>query len=36
MDVGRAMELSQCPAYLPSEVTTGRGGRGDVGKEGIY
>ena len=31
-----AMELSQCPAYAPTEVSTGRGGRGDVGEEGIY
>ena len=31
-----AMELSQCPAYIPTEVSSGRGGRGDVGEEGIY
>ena len=44
MDVGGAsdhtyipaMELSQCPAYIPTEMTTGRGGRRDVGEEGIY
>ena len=31
-----AMELSQCPAYITTEVSSGRGGRGDVGEEGIY
>ena len=36
MDVGGAVELSQCPAYAPTEVTTERGIRGEVGEEGIY
>ena len=31
-----AMELSQCPAYAPTEVSTGRGRRGHMGEEGIY
>ena len=31
-----AMKLSQCPAYASTEVSTGRGRRGDVGEEGIY
>ena len=28
------MELSQCPAYTHSAVSTGRGGRGDTEEEG--
>ena len=43
-DVGRAgdhtytpaIELIQCPAYIPTEVSTGRGGRGTMGEESIY
>ena len=30
-----AIELSQCPAYAPTEVSMRRGGRRDVGEEGI-
>ena len=31
-----AMELSQCPAYAPTEVSTRRGRRRDMREEGIY
>ena len=31
-----AMELSQCPAYAPTEVSMGRGRRGGVAEEAIY